>query len=162
MQRGSLEVRRSGFLEPSRASRVACANLKRRLEEETYFLVELAAISPGEVYELEGSRRPRNLAAFFVLRDAAAIFEWFTWKKAGRGVHRIERTETGPFHRFASVLWPVVFEKGTQGLPAAMKNWAQEKSRSSALIANIGLRHPTWRIFECSGPNTPLCDQVGG
>jgi hypothetical protein len=142
MRRSSLEVRLSGFLEASRGSRVAWANLKRRLEEETYFLAQLAAVAPEKVWEL-GDGRPRNLAAYFVLRDAAAIFAWFTNEKATREVDRDDHTHTGPFFQFASALWPVVFEKGTHGLSAAMKNWAGAGSRPSALMANMDLRHPT-------------------
>jgi hypothetical protein len=160
-------------------SRVAFANLKRRLSEECNFLAELAGIAPEEVSKL---RRPRNLAAYFVLRDAAAIFAWFTDKKATRQVHRITNRETGPFFQFASALWPVVFSRGTQGLPAAMKNWEKAKTNwekamknrkatmtragsdsdedsgwPSALIANIDLRHPTWRYSSVTVP-IPPCD----
>jgi acetolactate synthase small subunit len=147
MRRSSLEVRRSRFLN-NRASRVAFTNLKRRLDEESDFLAKLAEIAPEEVWKL-GRGQPRNLAAHFVLRDAAAIFAWFTGRKPARGVHPIDNSESGPFFRFASSLWPVVFEKGTWGLPAAMRRWGGDGSWPSALIANIDLRHPTWGIFEC-------------
>jgi hypothetical protein len=132
-------------------SRSELAELYSRLDQESYFLTELAAIAPKKTRKL-GSGRPRNYAAYLVLLDAAAIFEWFTGKKAARGVHRRDATETGPFFRFASVLWPLVFGKGIQGLPAAMKNWAQARSRyheESGLIANIAYRHATWGVFEC-------------
>jgi hypothetical protein len=135
-------------------SRSEWANLESRLDEESDFLAKLAGIAPREVWKL-GRGQPRNLAAYFVLQDAAAIFAWFTNEKAAREVDRIDHTETGPFFRFASVLWPVVFKRGIWGLKATMKNWGEQGSRPSALIANIDLRHPAWGIFECSAPDTP-------
>jgi len=129
-------------------SRSTWADLTRRLDEESHFLAKLAAIAP-EGWRKRGSGRPRNFAAYLVLSDAAAIFAWYTGKKATRVVDRSDNTETGPFFRFAGTLWPVVFGRDIHGLPAAMKNWAQERSRYSPLIANIDLRRPTWGIREC-------------
>jgi hypothetical protein len=131
-------------------SRVDLEDQARRLEEELHFLAKLASISPKKYWNVRRGG-PRNLAAYLVLQDAAAIFEWFSGRRAARGVDRIDGTETGPFFRFASALWPVVFGKGAAGLSAALKNWALGRSRyseQSALIANIALRHPTWGIFE--------------
>jgi len=124
------------------------ADLNKRLNEEGDFLTQLAEIKiqkprPGQ---------PPNYAAYIVLADAAAIFEWFTGKKATRVVDRDYGNETGQFFQFASALWPVLFGKGIQGLPGAMKNWAQWRRSHGAispLIANIDLRHPTWRVREC-------------
>jgi hypothetical protein len=48
-------------------------------------------------------------------------------------------------------LWSEVFGKDVAGLPAAMKNWAAGRSKydeASALIHNIALRYPSWRVFE--------------
>ncbi|HEY7243372.1 MAG TPA: hypothetical protein VH678_05755 [Xanthobacteraceae bacterium] len=121
-----------------------------RLDGQLYYLEKLAVIVPREIWKLAPGQ-PRNLTAYLVLQDAAAIFEWFTGIKAARGVDRINATETGPFFRFASVLWPIVFGNGTEGLPAAMKNWALGRSRyheRSALIANIALRQRTWGVFD--------------
>ena len=121
-----------------------------RLTEERDFLAKPGAIAPREFWKL-GPGQPSNLPAYLVLQDAAALFEWLTGTKAARGVDRIDGSESGPFFRFASVLWPVVFGKGTAGLPAAMKNWAQWRSRyheRSELISNMALGHPTWGIFE--------------
>lgn len=123
----------------------------RRLIQESDFLAKLGAIAPRKFWKL-GPGQPPNLVAYLVLQDAASIFEWLTGTKAARGVHRNNASETGPFFRFASTLWPAVFGNGTVGLPAAMKNWAQWRSRyreRSALIANMALRHPTWGIFDC-------------
>jgi hypothetical protein len=135
---------------PEDVSRAEYAVRIRRLDEERDFLARLAAVAPTEFGKRE-SGQPRNLHAYLVLQDAAAIFEWFSGMKAARGVDRTSGTETGPFFRFASTLWPLVFGKN-RGLPAAMKNWALWRSQydeRSALITNIGLRHPTWGIFEC-------------
>jgi hypothetical protein len=129
-------------------------DFRKRMAEQNEFLTKLTGIAPAKLWNMNRGQ-PRNDTAYLVLRDAAEIFDWFTGKKAARGVNRddhLRRAEAGPFFRFASVLWPVVFKKGTQGLPAAMKNWAQGRLRykeQSALIANIRLRHPTWGIFEC-------------
>ena len=135
-------------------SRSEWADLTRRFAEEIIFLTKLAAVDPKRISRL-GPGHPRNYAAYLVLCDAASIFRWYTGKKAARGVHRSCGTETGPFFRLASALWPVVFGRGIRGLPAAMKNWA---SSSSPLVANINERHPAWRVYADSGPNNPLCD----
>jgi hypothetical protein len=130
-------------------SRSRWADLSKRLDEERDFLTKVADIKQNQKPR---PGQPRNSAAYIVLQDAAAIFEWFTGTKPGRVVDWSSGKETGPFFKFASALWPVVFGKGVQGLPAAMKNWAQWRRRhgaTSPLIANIGLRHSTWRVREC-------------
>jgi hypothetical protein len=122
----------------------------KRLHEVREYIRKLATLSPEQCWTSRRGR-PRNYAAYLVLQDAAAIFKWFCGKKATRVVNRIDNTETGPFFRFASTLWPIVFGKGHHGLTAAMKNWATGRTQfdeASALIANIDLRHPTWGIFE--------------
>jgi hypothetical protein len=130
-------------------SRSEWSNLQKRLDEENDFLAKLAAIAPEGWWKLGGPGGPKNYRAYLVLWDAAAIFLWFTGKKASRVIDRNDATDAGPFFRFASVLWPVVFGRDKQGLHAAMKNWAQTRSPHSALIANIDLRHPIWRLYEC-------------
>lgn len=95
--------------------------------------------------------RPRNVIAYLVLRDIAAIFEWVTRGKASRLVDRVKGMETGAFYLFSSTIWPIIFSSADDGLPAAMKNWASARRKygeSSALIANINLRHPSWRVFD--------------
>jgi hypothetical protein len=119
------------------------------LDEAPEFLGKLASISPQHFWNLKRGQ-PRNLIAYLVLRDAAAIFEWYSGKKAARTVDRVNATESGPFFRFARVLWPIIFSD-VAGLPAAMKNWAFARSKfkePSPLIVNIGLRHPEWGLFE--------------
>lgn len=131
-------------------SRSEWSSLRQRLRDENNFLAKLAAIDPKEGRK-PARGRPRNVIAYLVLQDAADLFEWFTGKKAARGVDRIDGGETGPFHRFVSALWPIILGKGTEGLSAAMKNWAYWRSKfgeRSALIVNIAMRHPTWGIFD--------------
>jgi hypothetical protein len=123
-----------------------------RLEWLSEYLAKVGGVQTSEIWKLRPGQPP-NLAPYLVLQDAAAIFEWLTGVKATRHVDRDNYTETGPFFQFASILWPIIFKKGTAGLPAAMKNWAEwrsEHNERSALIANIAARHPGW------GPgNTP-------
>jgi hypothetical protein len=132
------------------ASRAEVTNRITRLEEERDFLAKLSAIAPRESWKPRRGQ-PRNIRAYLVLQDAAAIFEWLTGKKAYRAVNHNNGTEAGPFFRFASTLWPVIFGKGVAGLPAAMKNWASARSlydEQSALLGNMAGRHPSWGVFE--------------
>jgi hypothetical protein len=127
-------------------------NLKRRLDEERHFLAKLGAIAPKGWRNPSGRGRPRNYAAYLVLRDAAAVFRWFSDEEPTREVDRHTGKEIGPFFQFASALWPVVFGKGVYGLPAAMKNWEWARSHyreESGLIVNISMRHRAWGIYEC-------------
>ena len=137
----------SGSLDKGRSEFKAIA---ARLEQESDFLEKLVAIDPREFWKPKRGR-PRNLPAYFVLQDAAALFEWLSGIMATREVSRDDGTETGPFFHFASILWPTIFGNGVVGLPAAMKNWARYRKQfdeRSALIANIALRHPVWRVYE--------------
>jgi hypothetical protein len=121
-----------------------------RLRQEVDYIAKLGAITPKQFWQISRGR-PRNIAAYKVLQDAAAMFEWLTDTTATREVDRFEGTETGPFFEFASILWSAVFRKDIAGLPAAMKNWAAARSKykeDSALVGNIALRYPTWRVFE--------------
>jgi len=122
----------------------------QRIKEERDFLTELIAAAPA-VWKLRGRGRPRNIQAYLVIKDAAAIFEWLTKKEATRQVNSLTHEETGPFWKFLAAIWPVVFGQGDDGLPAAIKKWAEyrEKYREGcALIANINFRRPTWKLFE--------------
>jgi hypothetical protein len=94
--------------------------------------------------------QPRNKAAYLVLLDLAAIFKRLTGLKPEREVSRIDSRETGAFYCFCEAVWPLVFDCGVGGLAAAMKNWArdhQKYNESSALIANLQLRHPSWGVL---------------
>ena len=120
------------------------------LEQEAAFIEKLVAVDPREFWKPKRGRS-RNLPAYLVLQDLAAIFEWLTSTKATREVSRDNGTEIGPFFIFASTLWPTIFGKGVTGLPAAMKNWAKWRSaynEQSALIVNLALRNPVWEILK--------------
>jgi hypothetical protein len=132
-----------------KVSREEVADLSQQLDDVQGLLAKIAAISPEQIWKLRRGQ-PRNFGAHLVLRDAAAIFEWYSGMKAARRVDRIGSNETGPFFRFASALWPVIFGQSTAGLPAAMKTWNHWRVRGerSPVMANMALRHPTWRIFD--------------
>jgi hypothetical protein len=98
----------------------------------------------------KGPGQPRNTVAYLVLMDLAAIFRWLTGIEAKREVDRMEGRETGAFYHFCAAVWPLVFKNETHGLSAAMKNWAfahRKYKEASAILANIDLRHPSWRVF---------------
>jgi hypothetical protein len=95
--------------------------------------------------------QPRNAVAYFIMQDAAAMFEWVTGKKATRAINFDTGTETSPFHKFAAALWPVVFGESKKGLSSALKNWAAARKKyreRSPLMRNINVRHRQWRVFE--------------
>jgi hypothetical protein len=139
--------------QPFSASREKVSEMNERLTEEGEFLLKLAAATVRLIEELDESlsgRRPRNIPAYLVMLDLAAIFEWLTDRKAARGVDRTDHTETGPFWRFAESVWPVAFGT-TRGLKAAMKNWAKARKsyhEHSSFLLNLPLRRPEWGIFE--------------
>jgi hypothetical protein len=118
------------------------------LDQHFRFIAELSQIRPKEFWKL-GRGGPPNLQAYFVLQDAAAIYEWITGEAATRNVDRGTGTDVSPFFQFASVLWPIIFGKDIRGLKASMKKWAKWRhDERSALVVNIALRHPDWRLFE--------------
>jgi hypothetical protein len=128
-------------------SRERLAEMKERLKDEGDFLRKLAAATVRLIDELDESlsERPRNIRAYRVMMDIAAIFEWLTDRKATREVNRDDHKETGPFWHFAEAVWPYVFGKGRYGLSSAMKNWAIWHKRcgeESQLIRNIAMRYP--------------------
>jgi hypothetical protein len=87
----------------------------------------------------------RNLPAYLLLLDMAAIFEWFTDREAARG----SNDRPHQFDDFVGVLWSVIFGKA-DGSQAALKNWAKYKKEfeeRSPVISNINFRHPDWRLF---------------
>ena len=126
--------------------------MKERLKQEDDFLRKLAAVTLTPIEEEAKRRRgqPRNIPAYLVMKDLAAIFEWLTDRKATRGVDRTDHTETGPFWRFALSVWQVTFGT-TRGLKAAMKNWAEARKlyhEHSSFLYNLTLRRPEWGIFK--------------
>jgi hypothetical protein len=135
----------------SMRERYGHGNFKQKLIEHRDFLNRLKAAAESLEKRLKRGRgQPRNIVAYVVLLDLAAIFEWLTGVKARREVDRIEGIETGAFYNFCEAIWPLVFESGTDGLSTAMKNWAsghREYGEASALLANISGRYPSWRVF---------------
>jgi hypothetical protein len=125
-------------------SRSEFAEEDARLLEESLFLKRLSCF-PEEHWKA-GRGRPRNYAAYLVVRDAATIFEWYSGILATREVDRDTGKEINEFYNFTSTLWPIIFHEGTAGLSAAMKNWAEYDERS-ALIANMNWHHPTWGLY---------------
>jgi hypothetical protein len=118
------------------------------LEYLNEYLARIGDVQTTEIWK-PGPGQPRNITAYFVLLDAAAIFEWLTGVQATREVDRDNGKEIGSFFQFASVRWSVIFQDGIAGLPAAMKNWAEWRSEydePSALIANIAAGHPEWGL----------------
>jgi hypothetical protein len=125
------------------------SELMQRLEEEVSFLNRLAEAA-DQTWKY-GRGGPRNITAYLVMQDAAAIFEWVTIREPTREVDRDSHAEIGPFWKFLAAIWPVVFGSDDDGLSAAMKNWAclsKKHGEKSPLIVNIAMRHPTWGIFE--------------
>lgn len=103
------------------------AEMKERLKQGYEFLKMIEAASLKLLEEdARGPGQPRNIRAYLVMKDLAAIFEWLTGRKAARGVDRTDHTETGPFFRFAQSIWPVVFGNA-HGLKAAMKNFVEAR-----------------------------------
>jgi hypothetical protein len=135
---------------PEETSRAEWANMRRRLNEFRDFLAKIASPESAKSF---GKGAPRKVVPYLVLQDAAAIFEWYTGDKAARAVHSLSGKESSRFHQFVSVLWPIILGRGREGLSNAMKNWAAWPSRfdefsTSALIANMDLRHPAWELFK--------------
>jgi hypothetical protein len=139
-------------------SKTEYARQRERLAEVTKYIADLGTIAPEVFWPLKGPRPP-TITAYLVLQDAAAIFYWLTETMPTREVDRANGSEIGPFFGFASILWSVVFGKGTTGLPSAIQNWAawlKEVGEHSGLITNVALRHPTWGIFEREEPKLPM------
>jgi hypothetical protein len=113
---------------PEEVSREEYDHRTARLSVLSEYLAKVGGVHPKEIWKPQRGQ-PRNLTSYLVLQDAAAIFEWLTSVTATREVDRDTGSETGPFFRFASILWPVVFGKDTAGLPSAMKNWGQWRSQ---------------------------------
>jgi hypothetical protein len=123
----------------------------QKIMEQRDFLTRLIGAAQSLQSRMKSTPgQPRNITSYIVLLDIASIYEWLTGRKASRQVDRIDGNETGPLYLFAREVWPIVFNSGHDGLSAAMKNWAHGRRKfdeSSALISNINLRHPTWRVF---------------
>jgi hypothetical protein len=119
-----------------------------RLADARNFIATLAAAAKRPLQESRPGR-PRNISAYRVMMDIAAIFEYLTDMEATRQVDRNTHEEKGPFREFAGAIWPILFTSD-DGLSAALKTWAGGKKKhaeSSPLIANIDMRHPEWGLF---------------
>src|SRR5262245_5324948 len=145
------EIGREEGSPPFSVSRERHAEMKERLRQEDDFLRKFAAATLTLIEEdKRGRGQPRNIRAYLVMLDLAAIFEWLTDRKAARGVDRTDHTETGPFWRFAESVWLVAFGT-TRGLTAAMKNWAKARNvyhGHSSFLLNLPMRRPEWGIYE--------------
>jgi hypothetical protein len=119
----------------------------QRIVEEKDFLDALT-VAASEAWRRKRGQPP-NIISYLVIKDIAAIFEWCTELPATRQVDRATRQEGGGFHLFAAAIWPVVFGQGDDGLSAAIKKFAKYRNREGrALMANIKIRHPEWKVFE--------------
>jgi hypothetical protein len=91
----------------------------------------------------------RDDVPYLILNDLAEIFKWAAGAEPTRRVDRITNEDSGPFHRFAAAVWPVIFGSD-DGLSSALKIWAADgkmyRERSPVLL-NLDLRHPEWGIF---------------
>jgi hypothetical protein len=121
------------------AGRAEFIVLNQRIDEAVGLLNKLAeAADRTWKYDRGG---PRNILAYLVIMDIAAMWEWLTMRPATRHT---------PFRRFAAAIWPVVIGKADDGLHSAMKNWAKFRKKyneRSPLMANINMRHPEWGVF---------------
>jgi hypothetical protein len=116
-----------------------------RIVEHQVFLRELesAAKAIERGFTAVTDQR-RNLLSYLLLLDMAAIFEWL----AGRPARRGSNDRPHPFNQFVRELWRVIFGQ-THGMEAALKNWATGTNKfkdRSAVIFNVSLRHPDWRL----------------
>jgi hypothetical protein len=145
------EIGRQEGILPFSVRRERLAEMEQRLRLEYDFLRKLAAATLTLIEQDKPRQgQPRNILAYLVMLDLAAIFEWLTSGKATRVVDRTDNTETGPFWRFAEPVWQVAFGT-TRGLKAAIKNWAEARKlyhEHSTFLINLRLRRPEWGIFE--------------
>ena len=133
-----------------------------QIHEQLSFLRALS-FGASQSIPKPGRGNPRNLPAYLVIRDIAAIFNYMSGQVAARSVGLTDAGddglrekdgearyygEKGAFMKFASSIWPVVFGRADDGLGAALKNWSPLRNKEeSALISNIHMRHPEWRVF---------------
>ena len=127
----------------------------RRLSEEPSRLAALAeAATEASKACVPLPLRQSTVVRYLVLLDLAAIYEWATRQGAGRRVKTDMGDDAGktygPFWNFVSAAWPIIFGS-VAGLDSALRTWAKGVKRykeASAIIWNLDLRHPEWRIRE--------------
>src|SRR5205807_1547670 len=90
--------------------------------------IETIATAAKRPLEKPSRGQPRNIPAYLMMMDIAAIFEYLTDTEPSRQVDRKTREEIGPFRDFAGAIWSVVFGGG-DGLSAALKNWAEARRK---------------------------------
>jgi hypothetical protein len=114
----AFELGRAGRSIPNRERH---EHFSQKLMEHRQFLDDLqAAVESLQGKLKKGPGQPRNIFAYLVILDLAAIFEWLTGRTAEREVDRMEGRETGAFYHFCAAVWPLVFNSETRGLPAAI------------------------------------------
>jgi len=85
--------------------------------------------------------RPANIFPILLLRDIAELYGWVTGLEPSRQYAEKDQSEAGPFFKFASAIWRVIFGN-TQGLRSAIRRWGYEKQSDhnrSALVFNMKL-----------------------
>jgi hypothetical protein len=166
--RGDLESWRAALT--SRISPTALEWLAQFVERKVQlpnptieWLAEMAAIGgsfdkgkPRSGWKHHGPGQPRAVLLNSVIFDLAALFQWVTGSSPTRRTHGRDAAAPdrgrpyGPFHTFASAVWPLIFGS-PRGLLAAEKRWRSTFRQSGArseVIANIASRHPEWRLFD--------------
>lgn len=110
---------------------------------ENLIEIEVAAGSAYEILKPHKGRPPNDFG-YLVFLDLAALFEWLTGKKSTRRVDRDTQEETGPFHDFAKIVWPMITNTGSDGFATALRRWAESSKKfkdTSAVLANFRLRN---------------------
>jgi hypothetical protein len=126
----------------------------RRLAETPETLRDLAVSAAKAAAELQTyPMRLSTLRGCLVLQDLATIYEYATGERASRKIrvdqHEDAGQEYGAFFALARAGWSMIFGS-LHGFSYALQQWAVKRAQyggSSALIANISLRHPEWGLF---------------
>ncbi len=129
------------------------AAARQRRDDGLEWLGDLAVTFEGWVEPGVTLGRPKG-ASYHILLDLGAVYQFVTGEPPTRqvrgGDHPERGKDYGPFWDFASAVWHAIFENGT-GLSYAMKDFAAGQAQFhdySPIIANMGLRHTEWGIFE--------------
>lgn len=126
---------------------------RQRQDDGLEWLGDLAVTFEGWVEPGVALGRPKGFS-YHILLDLGAVYRFVTGEPPTRQVHGRDHPERGkdygPFWDFASAVWSAIFGKVT-GLSYAMKDFAAGRAQFddySPIIANMGLRHPEWGIFD--------------
>jgi hypothetical protein len=104
------EDRYAIVLQMIRAERSTEEVSRKKLEYLSEYLARVGDVQTTEIWK-PGPGQPRNVTAYFVLQDAAAIFEWLTGVQATREVDRDTGAEIGPFSSSVQFSGPSFFKK---------------------------------------------------